>query len=327
MGFEYELASGTVPPFVESLSRRWSHILRLLPGCRAAEALEAQETASALRIWGVTPHTYNLAQHLGLEEEFPQPGAVREVNSKVYSHRLESRYRCGLPESRLITSPEQLAPLRSDWVLKHPFGVSGRERVLGKGGEITDSARGWASKRLQEGWTLIVEPWVETEEEFSHHYEVLKSGEVRFVGWCTLLTDLSGHFRGNASRPQESMDSDTLALGHEVCRNLWESGYWGPVGIDGFTGHIHLTSIRRPLSEINARYSFGRLFLELTRSLPDSLAAVWHHPRTKTSLPPLAAWPSPKWETGCFRLPEYADPGARSGTYVQISSLDEPRLR
>jgi len=319
------LASGTVPPFVESFSRRWIHILRLLPGCRDAEVLERQQTASGLRVWGVTPHTYKRAQQLGLEEQFPRPGVVREVNSKVYSHQLEGRW--GLPESCLITSPDQLAPLQSDWILKHPFGVSGRERVLGKGGEITDSARGWASKRLHEGWTLILEPWVETEEEFSHHYEVLKSGEVRFVGWCTLLSDAGGHFRGNASRPKESMDSDALAVGQEVCRNLWESGYWGPVGIDGFTGHIHHKPIRRPLSEINARYSFGRLFLELTRLLPPSFSAIWHHPGAKTPSPALKKWPGPKWETGCFRLPEYADSGARSGTYVQISSLDEPRLR
>jgi hypothetical protein len=65
-----------------------------------------------------------------------------------------------------------------DWVLKHPFGFSGRERRLGKRARISDSAAGWARRKLSRGWTLLFEPWVEERRDASYHFDILPEGRV-----------------------------------------------------------------------------------------------------------------------------------------------------
>jgi len=337
LDFENQL-SGSNRPLPSGLLERWRYILRLLPGMMGAECLSAQAggpgpilslsalgqgsgPAKGLVVWGVTPGTARLAEALGLASSFPAPEVVKQINDKGFSHQLERQLGIALPGSRLVSAFEQLLQAvrdcPHDWVLKHPFGFSGRERVLGKHAQISDSAAGWARRKLGQGWTLLFEPWVEERRDASYHFDISPEGKLEFVGFCRMLTDAGGVYRGTRVDPNEKPDPDTLQCLSQVAKELADRGYWGPVGIDSLTGILGHEVCRRPLVEINARYSFGRLALALRDWLPAGSCFVWQHPQVSPGpLPPL---PRPdEVRPGLYALPESADPNALSGTHLEV---------
>lgn len=324
LDFEYELAGRTLPP---SLARRWRHVLRLLPGARAASCLDPGDFLGSLDgpllAWGVTPRVLQLAP----EQEFPSPEVVSRVNDKRFSHQLERRFGVELPYARLVASLEELDEAVNecpyDWVLKHPLGMSARERAVGKRGRISDSGRGWARKQLVH-WSLLFEPWVEPRRDFSLHFQIDRDGSVQFVGHCQLLPDPGGVYRGNQVLPGQEVSDRALACGRQVAGELAQLGYWGPVGIDAFEGMLGDQSVLRPLVEINARYSFGRLTLALRDWLPEGWCLLWSHPKQPVEAhPPLPPDPLP----GAYGLPVEVDPEGTVGTVLIVAPNPEELSR
>jgi len=338
LDFENQL-SGRNRPLPSGLLERWRYILRLLPGMAEAECLPTEAgrpgqamgppkwgaqdwQAKSLVVWGVTPGTARLAEALGLASSFPTPEVVKQINDKVFSHQLECQLGIALPGSRLVSAFEPLRQAVSDcphdWVLKHPFGFSGRERMLGKRAQISDSAAGWARRKLSQGWTLLFEPWVEERRDASYHFDILPEGKVKFVGFCRMLTDAGGVYRGTRVDPSEEPDPDTLQCLSQVAAELADRDYWGPVGIDSLTGILGTEACCRPLVELNARYSFGRLALALKDWLPAGSCFTWHHPQmSQGPLPPLPRLK--EFGPGLYALPEAADPNALSGTHLEVT--------
>ena len=321
LDFEYELAGRTFPP---SVARRWRHVLRLLPKAHQAICLDPGDlrlsSGGELIAWGITPRVLSLAPH----QDFPDPEVVRLVNDKRFSHQLEKRFGVELPHAQLVTSLEELEKAVGDcpydWVVKHPLGVSGRERAVGRRGRLSDSGRGWARKQLA-NWSLLFEPWVEPRHDFSLHFEIARDGSVDFLGHCQLVYDSGGVYRGNQVVPGQKIDGRALACGREVAGELAQLGYWGPVGIDAFEGMLGKDPVLRPLGEINARYSFGRLTLALRDWIPEGWCLLWSHPKKAPQpLPPLPRQPS----AGAYGLPAEADPEGNCGTFLAIApSLEE----
>lgn len=293
-------------------------------------SLPQTRAASRLVSWGVTPRTVELAGKLGLEQSFPSVEIVREINDKRFSHKLAQELDIALPYSEIAVSTGGLKKaIRScpyDWVLKHPFGVSARERVLGKAGEISPSALGWAEKQFEQQWGLVFEPWVERAQEFSIHFEIEPSTQVRYLGQCELVTDQGGVYRGNRVLPG-IQDDEAAARALEAAQELARRGYWGPVGIDAFRGKLGTQNILRPLVEINARYSFGRLTLALAEMIPKQWCCFWWHPKGSSSNLHLPQLEPGEAKAGAFRLASLADPEQVSSTLVFLaptsSKLDD----
>lgn len=322
LDFEYELASPVGyrrPPVLESLMRRWRWVLRLLPEAREAECLEDFRSTDSLISWGVSPG-------MATTDAFPSLEVVTKANDKRYSHQLEQQLGIALPHSQVVDSLDSLSGcVKScpfDWVLKHPLGFSARERVVGKVGVLSDSGLGWARRKLAQGWTLLFEPWVDDRQDFSMHFDLHKDGTWRYRGACQLVGDAGGVYRGNRVLPDWAPHSEELACATRVIEQLANLGYWGPVGIDAFTGTLGGESIRRPLVEINARYSFGRLTLALGEWIPPGWSYLWWHPsfsdahRVPTGLTPLAG----QIHAGLYALPHCADPEQASGTVVAMAA-------
>ncbi len=341
LDFELELAEGPNYKTRASMLRlgeRWGSILRLLPEAREAECLlpealrdgfEFAGPASSLLVWGVTERVRALALRLGLgEAEFPSEAAVLQANDKLVSHELEQRLGVALPGSVVISSVEQLRSVVEecpyDWVIKHPLGFSALERMVGKAGVLSHSPLGFARIRLEKGWKLLFEPWVEGSRGFSHHYQIARDGSFVFVGECGLLTDPGGVHRGNRITQGES-DPRLLEVGGRVCGEMAALGYWGPLGLDGLEGTLGGEQVFRPLLEINARYSFGRLTLALRDWIPEGWTCTWWHPRAVDAerlpavLSPLPSLAEGPWEAGLYALPACADPGQSSGTALLIA--------
>lgn len=330
LDFEEELAgpkSYRISPSMLEVLERWRFLLRLLPGARSARCLEGPEERpegpiEKLWLWGVTATGLSVAKGLGLAEHFPALEAVRQVNDKLFSHSLEVDLELALPFAQRIDTLEALskavADCPHDWVLKHPLGFSGRERAVGKIGVLSDSARGWARRRITAGWSLLFEPWVEDKKELSLHFDLSREGQVRYLGHTELLSDAGGVYRGNAVCAGQRASASFLEPAHRIAKEVSSKGYWGPLGIDAMSGRLGDAPVLRPLTEINARYSFGRMALELGRFLPSGCSYSWHHPRrADPALPKLLPLPSVP-AAGCYALPQWLDPELKTGTYVLV---------
>ena len=336
LDFEYELAAptGSRPtPLPAASQGRWRWILRLLPEAREALCPDPAELdrpappggAERLVVWGVTPRVLRWAEQLGLGDRFPSPHRVREVNDKRFSHRLEKQLGIALPHSQVVESLEQLrAAVEScpyGWVLKHPLGFSGRERMVGSAGTLSDSAWGWARRKLSQDWSLLFEPWVEQRQDFSLHFDLGPEGQVSFVGETQLLSDPGGVYRGSRIVPSGGVEPEVHEMALRVAQEVARCGYWGPLGIDGLRGQLGDQAVLRPLVEINARYSFGRLTLALTEWVGQDGWLLWWHPsqaeltRLPADLPPLPVRP----QAGFYALPLLADPSQNSGTVVVVA--------
>ncbi|MBA2661965.1 MAG: hypothetical protein H0U74_06690 [Bradymonadaceae bacterium] len=342
LDFEYELATGPTyitPKAVARVIGRWRHILRLLPGFEDARTIMAEATATEatateapgeLLVWGVTARTAALLAR----PNFPSIDAVRLANDKRFSHALEVRLGISLPTSCIVASPVELERAASasafDWVAKHPLGVSGRERILGKAGRIDEPAARWAARQFDAGWQLVFEPWVAREREYSLQFDIAPQGFVSFVGACELLTDSVGTFRGHQSLADNSICTQLVEAALPALAAVFEAGYHGPVGIDALVGRLGDEFIARPITEINARHTFGRLALALERFVPPGWQYVWWHPSPaasqKAGLEAQGAIGPHAEHPGVFRLPEFADPNNASQTFViagpDLAALD-----
>src|SRR5262249_53438740 len=97
-----------------------------------------------------------------------------------------------------------------------------------------------------------------------------------------LLVDRSGVYRGSRLacpagevEPWEPAVTNALRVAHV----LQEKGYFGPLGIDAMQYRDGSGQIRvRPLQDLNARHTMGRLALEFRRVVPEGWCACWLHP-------------------------------------------------
>lgn len=331
LDFEYELACVghyCAPSTVQNVCSNWAGILRLLPQGREGVCFSWDGKSQSKKIdyselipWGVTPSVKELLRTLKLEDRLPSCEAVKRVNSKIYSHQLEQEWNCSIPGSCLVDSVQSLEraveQCATDWVLKHPFGVGGRERLLGHLGEVLPQARNWTEKRLRTTEQLVFEPWLKKSSEFSHHYHISSDGEVDYLGKTQMWTGDDGSYLESLVNPKD--DLQPPEWGTRACDALTRSGYWGPVGLDGMTGEFNGQPFHRPLTEINARYSFGRMALELGRLIPKGRPYAWWQPkRDDARLVGELALPFKRItqrESGVFRLPEWLQ-SKRSSAFV-----------
>lgn len=315
--FEYEISGRQPPRPAQRQCARWSHILRLIPGFEDAEPIDAPAPdLDAIAVWGTSERARSIAGPLA--RGWPPADVVRDANDKRVSHRLEVDLGVVIEGARIVQTLDDVrraARSTRRWLVKHPFGVSGRERVEGEGA-LQPRAQRAVEKLFGSADSLVFEPHVVVEREWSMHYDVGEDATVHRRGVTRLMTDRHGVFRGNIA-PVADLPDSFLAVGDTVARRLARQGYAGPIGIDCFRGTFNDREIERPLMEINARMSFGRLALELAERIGATLA--WHHP-ARPDGGSLEPWTDGASRSGRWRLPEGCDPGGASETWIEILS-------
>ncbi len=331
LDFEYELRYGRdwqAPKPVRAHMKRWRLLLRGLPGQGDASPWDEQ-TPALTACWGESWRALQAMRH-------PDPKArleaVHKANDKRTIYRISPHDR--LPEARILGSIEELEEalerLPHEWLLKHPLGVSGRERIMGRVGELEPRHERWAARLFEQGEELLFEPKVSIDHEYSFHFNILNSAEIEFLGHCELLTDTQGTHRGHIIRPSARQLGAPAYLLEQVHRLHSQTGYTGPVSSDGYRGRLGNEEIINHVSEFNARITFGRMALEITRALwPMNRPIAWWHPshRERLDQSMLEAWPAgpdQSMKRGWYRLPEALDPGGQSGTALFLGSAEEP---
>ena len=267
------------------------------------------ESRATLVPWGWTSALLEQARVHTWAVDAPDPTAVRQINSRRWSAERETAWMSGLEFSAVCGSVDdieqaiRLLPAdRNEWVLKAEFGMSGRERFLGRG-PLREEAVGWARRRLAHDGVVFFEPWVEGLDEVGVAWHLPQQGSPVLVGVAPMLIE-GGHYRGSWFAKPELPDGETslsgplspipmgervrvrgsdwwqdaLAVTLRAAEDAQHAGYHGPFGVDVMRYRNHNGEVRvRPLQDVNARWTMGRLALGWQRHFPDVDAGYWWH--------------------------------------------------
>lgn len=282
-------------PFRGSLPDSFWHVAGTPGGVERIEPLKDADRLKKWELvpWGWTEGAISLAERSKLGVDGPPIAAVRAANSRRFSAGLEAEWDVGLPEAGPVASVEQLAErlrgLADDaaWVVKAEYGMSARERILGRGKELTQASAHWVTRRLARDHVVFYEPWVDREEEAGIQIDIPKAGSPQLVGVTGLLNDERGSYLGSRFHPDEALVSRfapavDLALAAAV--RAQALGYFGPFGVDAMRYRSAGGALRlRGLQDVNARWTMGRVSLGARRWIRPGEQGEWIHLRVGKS--------------------------------------------
>ena len=226
-----------------------------------------------------------------LRDERPWGHASKELLSKKIGLELRSLIDESPIPSAICTSKEEALTFianhpHEEWITKplHSSAGRGNKRLLRDSVEVPKG-------------DFLIEPWLEKVMEFSLLYQIGRpeEGGIRCLGLSRQEVSKDGQWLSSTSSPKPAVG---LPVEHaqiisnqvmpcakkKICRaleTLFEGhDYLGPLCIDSF---LHLSDGElkwHPVSEVNVRWSMGRLAHQLRKRLaPDS-------PLTLTTCPP-----------------------------------------
>lgn len=226
-----------------------------------------------LVFWGENAWAQSLAAAWRRPWRGCDPAIVRRVNSRVWRSELERRLEVAPTGLAVARTDEELSAaigclINHEWVLKTEFGGAGREVRFGAG-SLTQAESNWASNRFRRGLSIIVEPRLDRVDETGLQFQIDRDGQIIFEGITPLLTRPNGTFIGSRYDADESLFpiwQEAIDVGWQVAEATAAKGYFGPLGIDAMRYRDREGAIRvRPLQDLNARYTMGRLALGLQR--------------------------------------------------------------
>jgi hypothetical protein len=143
--------------------------------------------------------------------------------------------------------------------VKAPWTAAGRDRCHGEGAP-TPEQRTRIGRLLETFGALVLEPWCERIVDAGVCATVATDGMVTAHPPHGLITDKRGGFLGIDLAPPALEPSERDVLATTVAASgalLAEHGYAGPFAVDAFAYRDGDARKFQPLSEINARFSFG----------------------------------------------------------------------
>ncbi len=248
------------------------------------------QSARLFTPWGWTPTVLAVGARAGAKLSPPPLDVVGRVNSKAYSHALERELGIADARARLVASEGELAaqlaqacPRADDlWVVKHPYGVAGRERALGRGPVAPPAAAAWCRRRFAAGDALLFEPWRPAVREYGVCGLIDAAGAATLLGVSRPVMNGAGTLIGYELTPAPAPEI-VWRVGAQVGARLAAAGYRGPWGCDA----LEHAGGWRPLLEINARWTVGFLALAVAARLPEARC------RWRLEAPPKAPAPAP----------------------------------
>ncbi|WP_437190964.1 hypothetical protein [Planctomicrobium sp. SH527] len=255
-------------------------------GCRLPRIVspDALQDSQATEIvpWGWTPAVRKLAQRLDIAIQAPPQEIVWQVNSRIFSHEISTELQCALPGEAIVTSLPELMPViqknyqqSGGWVLKPNLGQAGRGQIRGNSPFLTEGQFGTVLHMLSRGGSVVVEPLLRRHFEVGCQWEITPPDEtgasqINLLGMTRLLTDEQGRYRGNCLigvEINQAARENILSVQRSAVERIAETGYFGPVGIDAMLYWNEENLAVRPVQDINARWTMGRMTLEWAKRL------------------------------------------------------------
>lgn len=238
------------------------------------------ESPFVLEPWGWNRCWHSEASARHGASALPSWEVVRSVNGRDYRAKLEQSLFPDSPGTPVIVSDaaelgtvfEELGTDRG-WVVKSRWGMSGRQQRRGCG-MPDERMRAWMVERIRREGSVVVEPWLRIVAEGGAQWLLPAEGEPVWLGLTELEVDHRGQPRGcwTAFKPgslwTDDWQSEAREATRRVARRVQADGYFGPLGIDvALIGEDGAELRLRPLQDLNARWTMGRLALEGRRWL------------------------------------------------------------
>ena len=278
----------------------------------AAIAKLAGRKLGRLRPWAWGPDSLELLSPLvgGLNEEHRSAAqrfnaTLGQLYSKAWSAGfLRKLLRSVEPESWLCAEDEVgiavtelnhalevIAAIRARGqhkiVVKEALGVAGSNAIRLWEPKLIEAHRRWMTSSFEKGRTLVIEPWLEREMDFSAQLEMTDGG-LKLCGYTGLFNDRKGQFQANSAAPNHARQiptavtpllpapADFVARLHDFYSRVFAAletelraaEFSGPLGIDAFVYRTSQGDCRvKPVVEINPRYTMGRVTVELMKQV------------------------------------------------------------
>lgn len=266
--------------------------------------------------WGCSKQAIDFAASCGWACEAPPIKSVVMANSRQFSFDLEQRQGVAIPGAAEVTSLETLGAAIAaaagvwkspaaefDWLLKAEFGMSGRERIAGRGLKLDDAQASWIRRRIGAGGRLFFEPRVDSICELSTHWclsnsqlargiEAGRQAESELIGTTQLLVDRSGQYVGSIPVDRSAIDKTLLGCSElSLSRAMFDQslrdarlvtdearrlGYHGPISVDSMVYRgPDGEPLVRPIQDVNARFTMGRIAVEWCQRFATSDRPAW----------------------------------------------------
>ena len=274
---------------------------------------EARDIPAGLELipWGWSSAAVEFGERHGLVIEAPPLDVVRLANSREYSVPREEPPADDWDFATLCRTLGQVLacverlPATTAWVIKANWSHAARERILGRGPVISAADIQWVKQRLARDGVVSWELWLQRESEIGIQWHIPRGGPPQLIAITELLVDARGQYagtralapRGIGFQPvisrEDVHEDDRLEayptppewaiLAAEATRpavhDLAQRGYFGPVGIDAMRyldsdSHLPRT---RPLQDINARWTMGRLAAGWFERMGVNRPVTWWH--------------------------------------------------
>lgn len=236
--------------------------------------------------WGWLPWMKELASGHQWTCEIPTANSVQFGNSRTlssvvdeFSIRIDS-----LSEYEdLLSELFQMDSQNRNWIAKPEYSMSGRDCLRGEGNTISGPEHKWVADRLRDG-PIFLESWLERVEEVSLHWQIPEQGTTLFSGITELKSNSRGQYAGSLvgnpvwNESQVQNWEDTIqACEHAIdAVTMLTRVYFGPLGIDAMKFRDADGKIRvRPIQDINARWTMGRLAIEYAKRFPPKEPILW----------------------------------------------------
>lgn len=233
--------------------------------------------------WGWNSDAVAWARRHGLTPASPPLDIVRAANSRRFSFAMEQETGTALAGSAECVTWENLAARIRElgdnrWVIKAQYSHAARERLLGHG-PPNEAAEPWVRKRIARDGAVYLEPWVERLAEIGVQWDLRTGESPRLVGVTPLLCHPDGRYLGSLFRSAatERWWDEAVDGTRPVAERLARDGYFGPLGIDAMLYRDGGSQRVRPIQDVNARWTMGRLSLGWRRLPHQETEGLWLH--------------------------------------------------
>lgn len=167
-------------------------------------------------------------------------------------------------------------------VAKMLFGVAGANMQRFWEPQLSEAQKKWLRRTIEVEGGVVIEPWLDRGFDFSFQFDMTPKG-LRSVGMIEMINDQRGQYQASVYRPKfgAGLNADLVQalngprggrlkdirtrLGEIMEPKLQKAGFRGALGVDAFAYREGEQWRIKPVTEINARYTMGRLMIELMR--------------------------------------------------------------
>lgn len=267
----------------------WEELQRAgMPAVQPVTDMRQVPAGLELTPWGWTDEVRGWSSQVKALIHAPPQPAVRSANSRRFSFACEQEWGVALRNAAAVTAPadvpaivDRVGVAGHRWVVKAEFSHAARERILGRGPTVDPATANWIRRRIERDGVVFLEPWVDRIGEAGLQWTVPQQGPPVLEGITPLLTDDYGRYCGSVfetDEPLERLWAHAVEIGRRLAERLQASGYFGPLGIDAMRYRdVDGRERVRPLQDVNARWTMGRLALGWKRLLQPGERGVWRH--------------------------------------------------